>query len=209
MNKIQLTFTLLILLVIQLNVAAQKAGTEVGFFETVNDFMVNDVKNVGDFGANDINKVIFQKDGKKTVYASRELKDWGFRDKLGFTWRVVNKQNYAIIGHGKIVVYARTMLKINKNNPKEITIDADQIYFSYGYDGEVFSFIDEKKKTVKALADWMRNDNPALAQKVESDNYAFFPKDVKTAYAYALEYNSAFSKADENGFTFLLKVPVD
>jgi hypothetical protein len=196
-------------MILHLNVSAQKAGTEVGFFETVDDFMVNNVKDVGEFGANDINKVIFQKDGKKTVYASRDIKDWGFRDKSGFVWRVDNKQNYVIIGHGEIVVYARTMLKISKSNPKEITIDADQIYFSNGYNGELHSFVDDKKETVKALADWIRIDNPDLANKVESDNYSFFPKDVKKAYAYALEYNSAFSKEDENGYTFLLKVPIE
>jgi hypothetical protein len=209
MNKIRFSIALLLLVISQVNVNAQTTGNEVGFFETVKDFLDNNVKNVGEYGANDINKVIFEKDGKKTVYAGRELSDWGFRDKRGFVWRVNNKQNYAIIGHGKIVVYARTMLKINKNEPKEITIDADQIYFSLGYDGEVFSFINDKKATIGAIADWMRKDNPALAEKVETDSYAFFPKNVKTAYAYVLEYNAAFSKEDENGYKFNLKVPIE
>lgn len=164
---------------------AQSEKPETGFYETIQDFKNNKLKDVGEFGASDMNKVIFSKDGKKTVYASRDIKEWGFKDARGIVWRVYNKQNYGIIEQGKIVVYARSFITVNKKGETEF--DAEQAFFSLGYDGELFPF--HKSKTLKQVGDWMKLDNAEMADKLENDSYPFFPKNLNKIIGHIEEYN--------------------
>lgn len=185
---------------------SQATTSEAGFYETVQDYYDNKIKNVGEFGASDINKVIFTKDGKKTVYASRDLKDWGFKDGRGYIWRVYNKQNYGIIEKGKIIVYAKCFLEQNKKNTNEIKVDAELIYMSNGYDGELFCFATDKKETLKNIADWMRKYNPALAAKFESESYGLFPNNVKKAVEQIQQFNDEVAGIKADRYELNIKV---
>jgi len=66
------TITVL-LLIINFSAISQITTITPGFYSTVNDYESKNIKNVGAFGANDVNKVIFENDGKKVVYPCRDM----------------------------------------------------------------------------------------------------------------------------------------
>ncbi len=72
MKQIKLIVTIFFLLIFN-GLFAQNESVEVGFFETYQDYQNNKVLNVGTFGANDSNKVIFTKDGKNIMYPATKI----------------------------------------------------------------------------------------------------------------------------------------
>jgi hypothetical protein len=177
-----------------------------GFYVTVKDYESKNIKNVGTFGANDMNKVIFEKEGKKTVYPCRDLTEWGFHDNKGYDWRIFNKQAYVIIETGKLAVYYKGILKINKKDSTDVMCDAEQIYFSSGYDGEITGFFFGRKETISKVAEWIRKDDPELAKKFESEDFSFFPKNVKTIVEYSKLLNDKFEKKTAPRIDYKIKV---
>jgi len=162
--------------------------------------------NVGTFGANDSNKVIFTKDGKNIMYPATKITYWGFRDSRGFIWRVFQGRIYGVIEHGNIVVYARCFLKQDKKDPNEVVVDAEQIYMSNGYEGIIFGFIENKKETLKQIASWMQPLNKEVSEKLANDSYMLFPFNVNKAFNYIKEFNDSVAKEKLKRFNFKLKV---
>jgi len=183
-----------LLTILNFNANSQVNNIIPGFYNTVKDYDSKNITNVGTFGANDINKVIFEKDGKKTVYPCRDIREWGFHDNKGYDWRIFNKQAYAIIETGKIIVYYKGILRINKKDSTDVSCDAEQIYFSSGYDGEITGFFFGRKETIQKVGEWIRKYDSALADKFESENFSFFPKNVKTIFEYVKMLNDKFEK---------------
>lgn len=203
--KLVRTITVLILIT-NFSAKSQVNNINPGFYVTVKDYESKNTKNTGVFGANDINKVIFESDGKKVVYPCRDLTEWGFRDNKGYDWRIFNKQAYVIIETGKLVVYYKGILKINKKDSTDVMCDAEQIYFSSGYDGEITGFFFGRKETIKKVAEWIRKDDPELAAKFESEDFSFFPKNVKTIVEYAKLLNDKFEKKTTPRIDYKIKV---
>lgn len=205
--KMNLTRAIAVLLLISsFSAISQVNNITPGFYVTVKDYESKNIKNVGTFGANDMNKVIFENEGKKTVYPCRDLTDWGFHDNKGYDWRIFNKQAYVIIETGKIVVYHKNFMKINKKDSTDVVCDAEQIYFSSGYDGEITGFFFGRKETIKKVAEWIRKDDPELAAKFEAEDFSFFPKNVKTIVEYAKLLNDKFEKKTAPRIDYKIKV---
>lgn len=177
-----------------------------GFYNTVKDYVSKNITNAGTFGTNDMNKIIFEKDSKKMVYPCRDMTEWGFHDNKGYDWRIFNKQAYVIIETGKIVVYYKGILKINKKDSTDVMCDAEQIYFSSGYDGEITGFFFGRKETIKKVAEWIRKEDSALADKFESENLFFFPKSIKTIFEYVKMLNDKFEKKTTARIDYKIKV---
>jgi len=93
------------LVILSFTAKSQVNNLTPGFYVTVKDYETKNIKNVGTFGANDMNKVIFENEGKKTLYPCRDLTEWGFHDNKGYDWRIFNKQAYVRIETGTMVVY--------------------------------------------------------------------------------------------------------
>lgn len=195
-----------LLIISNFSATAQVNNIAPGFYNTVNDYVSKNITNAGTFGANDMNKVIFEKDGKKTVYPCRSMTEWGFHDNKGYDWRIFKKQAYVIIETGKIVVYYKGILKINKKDSTDVMCDAEQIYFSSGYDGEITGFFFGRKETIKKVAEWIRNEDPSLADKFENENFFFFPKSIKTIFEYVKMLNDKFEKKTTARIDYQIKV---
>lgn len=195
-----------LILITNFSAKSQVNNINPGFYVTVKDYESKNTKNAGVFGANDINKVIFESDGKNVVYPCRDLTEWGFHDNKGYDWRIFNKQAYVIIETGKLVVYYKGILKINKKDSTDVMCDAEQIYFSSGYDGEITGFFFGRKETIKKVAEWIRKDDPELAAKFESEDFSFFPKNVKTIVEYAKLLNDKFEKKTTPRIDYKIKV---
>lgn len=201
------TITVLFLLIATISAKSQvNKNITPGFYNTVKDYESKNVTDAGTFGANDINKVIFEKEGKKVVYPCRDLTEWGFHDNKGYDWRIFNKQAYVIIETGKIVVYYKGILNVNKKDSTDVMCDAEQIYFSSGYDGEITGFFFGRKETIQKVADWIRKDDPEMAAKFESENFSFFPKNVKTIFEYTKQFNDKYEKKAAPRIDYKIKV---
>jgi hypothetical protein len=204
LSLVKLIIVLLTLL--NFNANSQVNNIIPGFYNTVKDYDLKNITNAGTFGANDMNKVIFEKDGKKTVYPCRDLTEWGFHDNKGYDWRIFNKQAYVIIETGKIIVYHKGILDINKKDSTDVICDAEQIYFSSGYDGEITGFFFGRKETINKVAEWIRKYDSELADKFESENFSFFPKNVKTIFEYVKMLNDKFEKKSTPRIDYKIKV---
>ena len=62
------------------------------------------------------------------------------------------------------------------------------------------------KETINKVAEWIRKDDPELAEKFEGENFSFFPKNVKTIVEYAKLLNDKFEKKTTPRIDYKIKV---